>query len=160
MKLLTSLSKESRDFVSSISASNTRTPAFSIAVARALSMYFPIPSAPVENGGGSLIRSIDTSDDFGMYYGYNQLVCKMNELIILDMDLVKEYTEKFVRLRYRLVHGGPCNHLLREGNEVEDFFGLSDLLGDELFCSLRKETSLYNRVNMRLYNLAKELAEE
>ena len=162
MHLLTSISPSSRTFLARLN-NTTRTTSlgFTLSVARAISLFIPISSTPsellTEEDDTRILNYSASADMLASDFNYQEILCKLNELIVLDKKLVEEYVQRFVRLRYRLVHGGPTAHGLRPEHEVEDFFGLSDLLGDEVFETIKREREQLYSVNYDLNTLILEL---
>ena len=68
----------------------------SIAIARALSIYFPLPSSAVPSVGVHFTRTFSTP--------LQEILDKINEALVIDKRGIIDMTAKFYEFRYNLVH--------------------------------------------------------
>lgn len=68
----------------------------SIAIARALSIHFPVPSSAVPSVGVHFTRTFSTP--------LQEILDKINEALVIDKRGIIDMTAKFYEFRYNLVH--------------------------------------------------------
>lgn len=141
MLTITKLSAETQDFLNFItSGSRSRSKLTSIVIAKALASSLNLPSAPV--------------DDVAAFYRLNVLiglqskVSDLNELSVIDVDAVLDYTARFYTTRYYAAYPQPTIFCPSQETAILDFLGASyalDQTSMELIKSAPLEvTKLYN----------------
>ena len=151
MFLFTRLDKEAQRFVSSLpSMGNSRGIGVSVAIAKVLSNQAPLPSAKV--------------DDPAAFYNQNAAIeanskaCDLNELMIVDVDKIRELTKQFYCLRYHTLF--PKEIIaISEDTPVEDFFGITRELGNEVLESIKKDRVLIMQVQMNVTSILNQIAD-
>lgn len=120
---ITKLSKDSRDFISELSLSGrSKELQTSLAVARVLANDIPLPSAPVE--------SITSFYSFQCRINVEDILNTINEICLLDVSTVLDYTIKFYKLRYDTCNPNKTIVALNKETAIVDFFGISSVIDD------------------------------
>jgi hypothetical protein len=118
MSLITKLSSESQQFLTSLTSANlSRSAAVTVAISKVLTDFINIPSSPVE--------------DPILYYNsqlrlsLEQQISMLNELVIIDTAAVLDVCLQFFNYRYKAAHPSKHVYCLNKDTCLEDFFNLS-----------------------------------
>lgn len=149
MFLFTKLDKDAQKFISTMpSMGSTRGLGVSIAIARVLSNGASVPSSPVDDISSYYNQNVDTQV-------YSK-ACDINELLIIDLEKVRSLTKQFYTLRYNSLYPKEV-YALSADNAVEDFFGLSRHLGNEVFESIKNDRTLVLYVQINIISVLKQI---
>ena len=149
MFLFTKLDKDAQKFISTMpSMGSTRGLGVSIAIARVLSNGASVPSSPVDDISSYYNQNVDASI-------YNN-ACTINELLVIDLEKVRTLAKQFYILRYAFLYPKEV-YALSADNTVEDFFGLSRHLGNEVFESIKNDRTLILYVQIKIIDVLKQL---
>lgn len=117
MYSISKLKKESQDFIASLSTGNkSRSVVTSIALGKVIADRMLLPSGEVENIA-EYYRTSSTAD-------FNTLLSCVNELVIVDITAVTDYTAKFYMNRYYNAYPAPVTIALKCETAVTDFFSI------------------------------------
>lgn len=129
MHIFSNLTRPSIAFLGSItSAAASRSKAWSIAVAYAIARTLALPVEQVE--------------DIMVYYRLNMaidvqwLLSDLNEAAAMNTDEAKVLIEAFYQQRYSMVNPPAVPLALRKDKGIEDFFGLTRVIPDDVLCEI------------------------
>lgn len=138
---ITKLSAETQEFLNFITSGNrSRSQLTSLVIGKALASSLNLPSAPVD----------DIADFYrvNIFIGLQSKVSGLNELSVIDVDAVLDYTARFYTTRYFAAYPKKTIFCPSQETAVLDFLGASYALDQnsmELVKSAPLEvTKLYN----------------
>lgn len=138
---ITKLSAETQEFLNFITSGNrSRSQLTSLVIGKALASSLNLPSAPVD----------DIADFYrvNIFIGLQSKVSGLNELSVIDVDAVLDYTARFYTTRYFSAYPKKTIFCPSQETAVLDFLGVSYALDQnsmELVKSAPLEvTKLYN----------------
>lgn len=138
---ITKLSAETQEFLNFITSGNrSRSQLTSLVIGKALASSLNLPSAPVD----------DIADFYrlNIFIGLQSKVSGLNELSVIDVDTVLDYTARFYTTRYFAAYPKKTIFCPSQETAVLDFLGASYALDQnsmELVKSAPLEvTKLYN----------------
>lgn len=141
MLTITKLSAETQEFLNFITSGNrSRSQLTSLVIGKALASSLNLPSAPVD----------DIADFYrlNIFIGLQSKVSGLNELSVIDVDAVLDYTARFYTTRYFAAYPKKTIFCPSQETAVLDFLGASYALDQnsmELVKSAPLEvTKLYN----------------
>lgn len=146
---LTKLSQQSQMYLGFIISNQvSRSKAISLVVARILASDLQLP---------------EECADCGMFYNTQHRISvehklnRLNNLVILDVQTVLDYTKKFYQFRYESMY--PSAHLLAVSKEsaVLDFFKISKIFDCETIKVIEENYVTINEGNMRFKQIISEL---
>ncbi|MGI9211349.1 MAG: hypothetical protein ACR2HF_02655 [Methylococcaceae bacterium] len=117
MTRLASLSKDSLELINRLSSNDQgRSPLVTIALAKALSILLPLPTAPTEAPEQLFRVQCSISVDMAL--------SRLNELVLVNLADIRTYVRQFYLLRY--YNAFPMRQVccLTPQNVVADFFNL------------------------------------
>lgn len=146
---LTKLSQQSQMYLGFIISNQvSRSKAISLVVARILASDLQLP---------------EECADCGMFYNTQHRISvehklnRLNNLVILDVQTVLDYTKKFYQFRYESMY--PSAHFLAVSKEsaVLDFFKISKIFDCETIKVIEENYVTINEGNMRFKQIISEL---
>ena len=147
---ITKLSKDSRDFISELSlVGRSKELQTSLAVARVLANDLPIPSTPVE--------SIVSFYGFQCKVQVESILNTINEICLLDVSTVLDYTAKFYKLRYDACHPNKTVLALNKETAVVDFFGISSVIDASAIKTISEDPVKMTDLINKFVNIKQEL---
>lgn len=146
---LTKLSQQSQMYLGGIISNQTsRSKAISLVIARILASDLQLP---------------EECADCGMFYNtqhritVEQKLNRLNNLVILDVQTVLDYTKKFYQFRYESMY--PSAHLLTvcKDTAILDFFKISKIFDCETLKVIQDNHVAINEGNLRFKQIVSEL---
>lgn len=132
MFAITKLTPTTQSYVTALSVSEARSKVTSIALARALTRCLDLPTGAIGNAAD--IMSFYTT------HGLEDVKSKLagiNELVMVNIDEVLTYCEKFYLTRYYLAFPVASVLAFRKDFTTEDFFGINKQFDDETLNLIR-----------------------
>lgn len=147
---ITKLSKDSRDFISELSlAGRSKELQTSLAVARVLANDLPLPSTPVE--------SIASFYSFQCRIEVEGILNTINEICLVDVATILDYTSKFYSLRYNACNPSKTIMAFNKETALVDFFGISSTLDANAIKAITDEPNKMTELVNRFVTVKEEL---
>lgn len=129
MLSITNLTPRSQDFISSVKSSTSMET--SIAIARAISMRLSMPGSEIDDKDFYFIENLSTYT--------REVVGKLNELIIVDVSKVLEYTKMFWNIRYTACHVKAKMFPVPGCTSPNDVYGFGTVVIKEVAQAIEKD---------------------
>ena len=148
---ITKASSKSQAFIAELAQSNkSRSVPVSIALSRLIAIRQPLPSAEVE--------CINSFYNTQVAIVVHNVISQINDIVLLDVDTVKELSKRYYAYRYQQVYGQD-HVLLRCEHAIVDFFKISKVFDDATLQALAENPTLITEVTTRFIELLKEINE-
>jgi hypothetical protein len=150
------LSPETQDYLKWLAlGERPRSLLTTLVISKAIADLSTLPSGPVDNPEQFFTTTSLEPNQNRLYL--------LNELVIVDTDAIQEYTLRFYKTRYNLLH--PADHIFcaNPKTTLEDFMGLSIALDPAAVEAIGENnldlTRLYNGVRKFFAEAQEEVAE-
>lgn len=138
------------DFIASVTSSNRgKSGLVSLSLARAISDKLELPNGPV--------------DAIEIYFAgtykndiLNKLV-HINETFCIDKEKTLEYTLKLYTYRYYQTRTDNPVLCICEGTAVEDFFGITRVLGEDIIALIKEHKDMITKYVFRFSEILEKL---
>jgi hypothetical protein len=149
---ITKLSSTSSNFLGQISVSGkSRNIQTSIALGRVLADSLSLPSTPVD--------SITTLYNNQFRINIEQIISNINEICLLDVKQVLDFTLKFYTYRYNICNPDKVILAFNKDTAIEDFFKISKVFDNETIKVICENpiaiTDLVNKFNIVIEEISK-----
>lgn len=139
---LSSLPSQCQDIIVQLANNGTsRNIHTTIAISKAIADHIHLPTSKVTDA----MHFYNNAIAMNVY----AVISKINELVVIDCDSIKEYVCKMYLWRYRIAFDPPANILMADPETViDDLFGFNLLFDKSMACQLKDNPSHV----MRVYN--------
>lgn len=149
---ITKASSKSQAFIAELSQQNkSRSLPVSIALARLIAIKLPLPTAEVE--------CINAFYNTQSAVQSHSLISQLNDIVILDVDTVKELVKRYYMYRYQQVYMQE-HVLLRSEHALVDFFKISKVFDDATLEAIGGNHVLITECTTRFIDLLQEIGHE
>lgn len=132
MSRLASLSKDSVELVNRLSSNDQgRSPLATIALAKALSILLPLPSAPIDSPEQLYRVQCSIPVDLAL--------SRLNELVLVSLADIRTYVRQFYLLRYYSAFPMRLVQCFTPQQVVADFFNLQMVITDDMIAIMRQD---------------------
>ena len=132
MSRLASLSKDSVELVNRLSSNDQgRSPLATIALAKALSILLPLPSAPIDSPEQFYRVQCSIPVDLAL--------SRLNELVLVSLADIRTYVRQFYLLRYYSAFPMRLVQCFTPQQVVSDFFNLQMVITDDMIAIMRQD---------------------
>lgn len=146
----TLLSKESNEFINDIfSKASSKTTEVSFSLAYAIANKLTLPTSKVDN----VIDFYNQNSSNNVYTSLSII----NEIILLDVDVIKELVISLYQLRYDTVFGRDSVIAIKCESAVEDLFGISKYINKDVICVIKTNPLLITKYVNKFFKVYEEI---
>lgn len=150
MYAISKLSPISQGFLNSlISSGRSRSKEVSLALARVLNSSVSVPGNVIEDPVGFYRTQHKVNVD--------AMIGRLNELIVIDIDAISDYCQKYFMYRYTTVNLDRNVLAFTKDTAVEDFFNISRYFDSSTMVVLRSDPLFIVSVMQGFENIIEDL---